>query len=168
MAGASFAGYVKVDGVDGNSTDKAHPKWIEILGFRHGISQATSARSLSGHGATERADVGDFSVLKALDKTSPKLYLKCAKGERIPTVTVELARASGDSLTYMKWVLKDVIISSVTPSGASSEVEHERFPTEEVTFNFGEIEWEYTPVKADGTKDAAIKAGWSCIENAEK
>jgi type VI secretion system secreted protein Hcp len=122
MAGSSLAGYVKVDGVDGNSTDKGHKGWIEFLKFNHSISQATSARSVSGHGATERANVDDFTITKALDKTSPKLYLMCCKGQRIPSVTVEIARASGDSATYMKWVFKDVIISGVHPEGGSSEM----------------------------------------------
>ncbi len=169
---ATLDGFCKIDGVDGPSTAKGHEGWLEILRFEHQLSQATTARSASGAGPTERVNIADFKILKALDKTSPKLYLLCCKGEVIPTVTVELARAVGNQETYMQWVFSDVVISGVSPQGGGSTStdsdEGEAFPTEYVTFNASAVDWSYTPFKKDGSKDAAIMSGWDLTLNAPK
>ncbi|MCU7860874.1 MAG: type VI secretion system tube protein Hcp, partial [Candidatus Thiodiazotropha sp. (ex Lucinoma kastoroae)] len=34
--------FMKIEGVDGESTDDAHNKWIELLSFSHGVSQPVS------------------------------------------------------------------------------------------------------------------------------
>ncbi|WP_281072441.1 type VI secretion system tube protein Hcp, partial [Succinivibrio dextrinosolvens] len=31
--------YVKIDGIDGDSNDKSHSKWIEVVSFSHGAVQ---------------------------------------------------------------------------------------------------------------------------------
>ncbi len=36
----AYAMYMKVEGVDGDSTDAAHDKWIEVVSYSHGLSQA--------------------------------------------------------------------------------------------------------------------------------
>lgn len=40
--------FMKIDGVDGESTDDAHKKWIELLSYSHGVSQPTSGASGTG------------------------------------------------------------------------------------------------------------------------
>ena len=169
---ATLDGFCKIDGVDGPSTAKGHEGWIEILRFEHQLSQATTARSASGAGPTERVSIEDFMIRKALDKTSPKLYLLCCQGEVIPKVTVELARAVGKQETFMQWVFSDVVISGVNPSGggsaSSGDDEGESFPTETVSFNASAVDWSYTPFKKDGSRDAAIMTGWDLTTNASK
>ena len=167
---ATLDGFCKIDGVTGPSTAKGHEGWIEILRFEHELSQATTARSAAGAGPTERVNIADFIIRKALDKTSPKLYLLCCQGAVIPKVTVELARAVGTQETYMQWVFSDVVISSVNPSGGGSadDDEGEAFPCENVSFNASAVDWSYTPFKKDGSKDAAVMAGWDLTINAAK
>ena len=59
----SFDCFLKIDGVDGESTDKRYSKWIEVLSYSHGISNAGSSQNRTAG----RCDHQDVSVVKALE-----------------------------------------------------------------------------------------------------
>lgn len=138
-----FDAFVKVDTIPGESTDQKHSQWIEVLSFSWGVSQTATGSSSSGGGkAAERASHNDFSVVKTLDKASPKLFLACCKGDHIKTVTIELCRATGDKQKYMEYKMQDVLVTSVRPGGSSHG--GESLPLEEISFNYGKITQTYT------------------------
>ncbi len=156
--------FLKVDGIPGESTDDKHKDWIEILSYSSGLSQmASGTASSSGGATTARADFQDFSVVKALDKASPKLAVACADGTHIGEVTLELCRAGGDKLKYMEYKLSDCIISSCSIGGGGGGE-----PAESLTFNYGKIQWTYTQQKrADGSGGGNVAAGWDLEKNAK-
>ena len=113
--------FIKIEGIEGESTDDKHKKWIEILSYNHGVSQMASA-SVSGTGgsSSQRADFQDFSIVKVLDRTSPLLAKACVEGRTIKEVTIELCRAGGDKQPYMEYRMTNAIISSVSIGCISS------------------------------------------------
>lgn len=161
----AFDAFLSVDGIPGESSDDAHTDWIEVLSFSMGISQTASASASSGGGASaERADFQNFSIVKALDKASPKIAVACADGTHISEIIFELCRAGGDKLKYMEIKLTDCIISSWQPGGSSQG--GETLPMEEVSINYGKIEWTYTQQKrADGSGGGNVAAGWDLEKN---
>jgi len=163
----AFDAFLQIDGIPGESTDDAHADWIEVQSFSVGITQTTSGSASSGGGASaERADFQDFSIVKALDKASPKLAVACADGTHISEVVLALCRAGGDKVQYMEYKMSDCIVSSVRPGGSSQG--GEALPLEEVSFNFGKIEWTYTQQKrADGSGGGNVAAGWDLEKNAK-
>jgi len=163
----AFDAFLQIDGIPGESTDDAHADWIEILSYSCGVSQTASASSSSGGGATaERADFQDFSIVKALDKASPKLAVACADGTHIASIIIELCRAGGDKVKYMEYKLTDCIVSSVRPGGSSSG--GETLPLEEVSFNYAKIEWTYTQQGiVGGAGGGNVAAGWDLKANSK-
>jgi type VI secretion system secreted protein Hcp len=161
----AFDAFLNVDGIPGESTDDAHADWIEVLSYSTGVSQTASGSASSGGGASsERADFQDFSIVKGLDKASPKLSVACADGTHISEVVLELCRAGGEKLKYMEYKLTDCIVSSCRPGGSSGGAE--TLPLEEVSFNYGKIEWTYTQQKrADGSGGGNVAAGWDLEKN---
>ena len=161
----AFDCFLKIDGVPGESTDDKHADWIELLSFSHGVSQPGSG-SVSSGGArsAERCDHQDFSVVKSLDKASPKLKLFCCNGKHVASIKMELCRATESKQKYMEYVLSDVIVSSVRPGGSSEG--GEALPLEEVSFNYGKIEWIYTETDHKTGKPAGdVKAEWDLVTN---
>ncbi|MCP3874696.1 MAG: type VI secretion system tube protein Hcp, partial [Desulfobacteraceae bacterium] len=70
----AYDAFIKIDGIDGESTDDKHHGWIEIIRHGMGVKQTVSTTASSAGGASaERADFSDFSIRKYLDKSSPKL-----------------------------------------------------------------------------------------------
>lgn len=161
----AFDCFLKISTIPGECTDDKHSEWIEILSFSHGLSQPGSG-SVSSGGArsAERCDHQDFSVVKTLDKTSPKLALACCNGEHIDSIKMELCRATGDKQKYMEYDLSDVIISSARPGGSAQG--GEALPLEEVSFNYGKIEWIYTETDhKTGKPSGNVKAHWDMVTN---
>lgn len=157
----AFDAFVKIDGIDGESTDDKHAGWIEIISYDTGVTQRSSATASSVGGASaERADFHDFSFTKQLDKASPKLALACADGTHIATITVEICRAGTDKVKFMEYKMTNCIISGVSTSGGGD------FPQESVSVNYGKMEWAYVQQKRQGGGAAGnVAAGWDLEKN---
>lgn len=156
--------FLKIGDIKGESTDDKHKEWIEILSYNWGVSQMASASaSSSGGGTTQRVDCQDMSIVKLLDTTTPLLFLACAKGDHIDEVKIELCRAGGDKLTYMEYIMNNVVISSVSTGGGGGGE-----PTESVTFNYGKIKLNYIKQqRAGGGGGGNVPGCWDLEANAE-
>jgi type VI secretion system secreted protein Hcp len=161
----AFDCFLKIDGVPGECTDDKHKDWIEILSYSHGVSQPASGSPSSGGGrSAERCDHQDFSVVKTIDKASPKLALYCCNGSHIKEISLQLCRATGDKQKYMEYKLTDVIVSSYCPGGSAGG--GEALPVEEVSFNYGKVEWTYTVTDHRTGKPAGdVNTHWDQVTN---
>ena len=161
----AYDGFLELQGIPGESTDAAHTGWIEIVSFRHDVAQpAGTATSRVGGRTGARVNVEDFVITKVIDNSTPNLNKFCCTGQHIARAVIELCEAGGTKHMYMRWTLTDLIISSVKPSGVANEEVFAR-PIEEVSMNFGTIQWEYVPMDHTGKAGAAMMAGWTMQEN---
>ncbi len=157
--------FIKIDGIDGESTDDKHHGWIEVLRYGMGVKQTISVTASSAGGASaERADFNEFRIRKLLDKSSPKLALACAAGTHIDEIVVELCRAGSDKVTFMTYTLKNCLISRiVTNSGGDTGAE---FPAETVKINYAKIKWAYTKQnRLGGGATGQVASGWDLQRN---
>src|SRR3954449_7169931 len=96
-----FVGFMKIDGIPGESTDDKHKDWIELTSYSHEMRQPPSQTKSSAGGASAgRAQHSDFQIAKLVDKASPVLYEACSSGKHIKEATVEFCRAGGDQLKF--------------------------------------------------------------------
>jgi type VI secretion system secreted protein Hcp len=156
----AFDAFVKIDTIQGECTDEKHKDWVAIQSFSHGMSQQVSASaSAVGGRTTGRVDMQDFSIVKYLDRASPKLSLACCNGEHLAKVTVELCKAGKDPQKYMEFKLSDVVVASVRTGGSCQG--GDALPTEEVSFHFGKIEWTYSVLDSKtGKPTGNVPAMW--------
>ena len=159
----AYDAFMKIDGVDGESTDKKHAKWIEVSGFNHEVAQPSSGASATGGRTGGRAEFGPVSVEKTADKATPVLSQYCAMGEPIPKVEIEFCEAAGEKHTFLKYTLNNVLVESVSVTGSGDMSK----PEETVNFSYGDIKWEYTPIGHDGKPGGTLDRGWSLEENAK-
>jgi len=157
----AFDAFLKIDGIKGESEDGAHPDWIELLGYHHGISQPASSTASSNGGATaERVNFGDFSISKLVDLASPKIFEASCTGKHIPEVIIEVCRAGGQKIKFLEIRMEQVLITSYIHDGSGE------FPTESVSFNPGRFTMNYIKQKrADGQPGGNVAAGWDLIAN---
>ena len=156
--------FLKIEGVDGESTDSSHKGEIDILAWSWGLSQSGTTH-MGGGGGAGKVNVQDISVTKWIDKASPNLMKYCCNGKHFKEALLTVRKAGEKPLEYIKIKLNDLIISSVSTGGSGGE---DRL-TENVTLNFGKVGFEYQPQKADGSKDGgAIPMVWNIKENKEE
>ena len=147
--------YIKFDGIDGESKDKDHKNWSDLLSF----SQAISNKSVE---ATKRRGGAVFEpilLVKELDKSSPKLAEAVAKGKVFPKVEIHVTNTYTDSgrTTYYAYELTNVRLPSYSISGTASVDE---VPEEQVTLGFEEIKVTYTETDDKGKSKGNEEFTW--------
>lgn len=151
--------FLKIDGVEGESTNSRHPGEIEIESFSWGVTQSGGFVGGGGAGAG-KATASPFVIVKRVDKASPVLFLACATGKHIPSATLT-AQRSGPNVAFLQIELKDILISSFKDAGNGGEL-----PLEEVAFNFARIEYRYVPVLPTGQVGQPVMAVFDFSRNA--
>ncbi|MBM2852874.1 MAG: type secretion system tube protein Hcp [Candidatus Nitrosotenuis sp.] len=146
--------FIKIKDIPGESSDKNHNKEIDILSLSW-----SSAMQSSRDGAAGKASAEEFSITKYIDKATPKLFESLATGKHIEEATLVVRKAGGNPVEYLKYTLRDIMISSYT-TGSSGEDR----PTESISFNYGKIEIEYTEINADGTPGKVTVRGWDPVK----
>jgi len=153
--------FLKLDGgVDGESADSKHKGEIDVLSWSWGETQSGTSSGQGGGGAG-KVSMQDFSFTMPVSKASTKLMLACATGQHIPTGLLTCRKAGTDQQEYLKIKMTDLLVSSYQTGGSQGA----EVPVESVTLNFAKIEFEYSPQKADGSLDAASKAGYDLKAN---
>ena len=150
-----MAAYMKYDGIDGESQEANHAKWIDVLSFDWGIHRRESGQT----GQSRRrgaAVVEDLTLTIAYEKAAPKLQEMCLKGEVIPKLEIEFSALLGRArATYLKYELKNVMITSFQTS-ASGTAESGR-PTVVLGNNFEEVKVTYTEHDREGKSKGNVE-----------
>ncbi len=153
MAQADY--YLKLEGIDGESSDDKHKGEIELMSFSIGVSQAGSAGA-GGGGGTGKARFHDFSITKTVDKSSPKLFLAGASHQHIKTGILTARKGGGGQQDYLQYKFENLTVDFYHKVGGHGKT----VPEEHIKFSYEKIEVEYKEQKPDGTLGGAVKAGW--------
>jgi type VI secretion system Hcp family effector len=159
--------FVQLDGIEGQSGDKAHEKWVEVVSFRHGSHQDVSIER--GGDVAGRGQFTPFTFVHAVDKTTPKLQQYCVTGQKIGKITFQYSRVIGGASTPVyEVVLENCRVAKADvltlPVGKDDPLSGQ--PVEQVEIVAGKITWKVTPIKPDGSKDGAIEAAFDQLANA--
>jgi type VI secretion system secreted protein Hcp len=157
----AFDMFLKIDGIQGESTDNHHRDEIDIHSYTWGESQPAVASAGTG-AATGRVAMQDFQFTMRVNKASPRLFLACANGARIKNAVLTVRQSSGNPVEFLKWTLTDITVASYQTAASVPPGEP---PTDQVSLRFTKIETEYIRIKPDGTLDAPIKEGWDLTTN---
>jgi type VI secretion system secreted protein Hcp len=144
--------FLKINGIPGESQDSKHKGEIQLESWSWGATNKGTFASGTGGGGAGKVAMQDFSIIKQIDKSSPKLFLACASGQHIPDALFTARKAGKDQQEYLKIKFTDLLVSSYQTGGTADQVT----PTETFSLNFSKIEVQYAPQKSDGTLDAPI------------
>ena len=109
--------FLEIKEIPGESSKAGHVEQIDIVSFSFGAVQSGSfARGGAGGGAG-KAEFQDISIVKEVDKSSPKLFQACACGTHFPKATLYVRKA-GDKLILPV----DAVIADKFEENANSQV----------------------------------------------
>jgi len=165
VATAESQCFLKIKSIRGNATERFHRGWVKVHDYRHGISGLPAPSVLARRAPTRtygRGMAGEFVLTKAKDPASPALSQRYTQGTHIPQIKIEQRWVRGNKDVYMVYVLSNVKIVNVKPSGSGSG----GGPLEEVSLNYGSFEFEYTETKHGGSKPKGkIETEWDLEES---
>ena len=158
--GASFEVFLKIEGIEGDSTASNHENEINVLTFNIGVlNSGTFAGGGSGAG---KPKFTDLTVFKFIDKASPQLFLASALGNFIPSATLVVRKSGPNPFPIYRLVLDNVLITSVNNSGTTDQNGN---LVEQITLNYSRISWTFFPQNADGSRGAPISRSFDLSRN---
>jgi type VI secretion system secreted protein Hcp len=143
--------FLDIQGIPGESTVPAHKGSIEVLSWSWGLSQVSN----SGAVAVSRERTGHVTLIKRIDKATPLLFKRCVDGTPITLATVQLTREDGQ--TYLKYELKNVMVSSIVHGG---DVDGDGRPDETLELTLGGAKLTYTEFDATGKPVGQTTGEW--------
>jgi len=151
----AFEYFLKLDGIEGESTRKGYEKQIEAEVFEWG--EIAPSSGVGGGVGSGKVEMEDFQVVIRSSKASPALFLACASGKHLKSAVLTVLNAGKAGAIAMRWSLNDVQVSSYQIGGAVAE---NALPQEHIALAFAKIQVEYFPQTAKGGTGTSIKTGW--------
>ena len=144
--------FLKLDGVDGESPDPQHKGEIQIDGFR---LNAVSPRDAFTNQAAGAVRMSHMTIRAKVDKSTPKLFTKIAKNEKIPSAVLTCRKAGKVQFQYFKITLSEVLVVKVEAgefeaSGAGV------IPHCDFDLSFGKIEILGSPQTSTGPTSGTV------------
>ncbi len=152
--------FLKIEGIEGESTDDKHKDEIDVLSWSWGETN-TGSHGGRGGGGAGKVSMQDYNFVMQCNKATPKLMLACAAGTHIPKAELACRKAGGEQEEYLKITFTDLLVSSYQTGGSTGDV----VPVDQVSLNYSKIEFEYKPQDSKGGLGSAIKAGWDVKAN---
>lgn len=150
--------------IAGESIDKTHAGKIDILSWSWGMSQSGTFHMATGGGAG-KANVGDITITKYVDKASCALMNCVCLGEHIPKAKLIVRKAGGTKpLEYFLLTMEKCLVTSYSTGGASGGDDR---ITENFSLNFAKFSIEYLTQKEDGTGEKAGNVTFDIAANSQ-
>jgi type VI secretion system secreted protein Hcp len=153
--------FLELDGVKGESVDKAHKDKIDLLSWQWGLSNTGTFHHGSGGGAG-KASFQDISVTKYIDAASPNIMLFCANGKHFAKGKIIVRKAGEKPLEYLTISFEKALVTAYSTGGSGGA---ERI-TENITLNFAKVKVEYITQSEKGGKGTPHAFGWDISTNA--
>ena len=148
--------FLKLGDVEGEATADGHEGEIEIMSYSFGASNSGSM--IGANKGSGTSQITDMSLTHMMDKASPNLFAKCYDGEVIDEAVLTIQKTvGGEDVDYQIYTMDSVLVTSAMTSGSSGGDDK---PMESFSLNFAQLGIKYTPIKDDGSEDAAIEHGW--------
>lgn len=152
--------FLKIDGVQGESADRAHPNEINVLEWSWGATNSSVVRA--GGAGAGKATFNDLTVSKYVDSASPALVSAVSTGKTFKNLTLTVRRGGNLPIDYLTLTLTDVLVTGMSIENSAGEDS----VIETIKFNYGTYAYSYVPVsKKDGTKLSPLTTKFNVMEN---
>lgn len=134
----AFDAFLKIEGIEGDSTDRNHKGEIEILSWSWGETNASA--NTGGGGGAGKVSMQDFHFTMQVSKASPNLMLACATGKHFREATLTARKAGGQQQDFLKIKLSDVLVSSYQTEGNTNDKDVP-LPVDQISLKFTKIDF---------------------------
>jgi type VI secretion system secreted protein Hcp len=160
FAFSSFAiaddAFLKIDGIDGESTDLMHSGEVVLTSYTWGVENATT--DLGGGSGKGKAIPRSLTFTTPYSKASPVLVKYAASGKHIANavLSVRTKVPNQAGFEYLKITLKEANVELATTTlGTTGR------PVDYYELSFDFIEFKYTTRNADGSVGGVVSMCWN-------
>ncbi len=136
--------FIKFDGIEGQSVDKNHKNWIDVIDYKMGCLQTIEKGTASD--VSGRALFEPFAFTHFVDKSTPKFLQACMNGQKITKAEFSVCQAvAGKQEEIIAIILENIKIKS------AEVIANDDNPVEQVELVFAKATW-----KAKAVNDNAM------------
>jgi type VI secretion system secreted protein Hcp len=115
-------GFLKVDGIDGESKDARHRDWIDVHALSWGVTQE-ALPAPDGGLRPGTPEVRSVSFTHAYDRASVGLFQACAMGRQVAQIRFEaVVRAGDEPFVFLRAAFKDCLVTKVQASSGGDTI----------------------------------------------
>lgn len=151
---AGYVSYLRVDDIAGSSQAEDFVGWSDILGYSLNVVNS-GATSSGGGGGAGKAVLSPMTIKKRVDAASPVFFGATLSGTHHRDAAIDVRLAGEESQPYLRWELKDAVITSYSTSGAADAL------LETLMLDYSEIEYTYWSQKSDGSLGEPVVFTWN-------
>ena len=154
--------FLKLEGIDGESTDDKHKNEIDVESWSLGFAYQIPANA-TGQQRTRGSVLCDgVTVYKRVDKASVKLLEALIKGKAIAKGVLTSAAAGKSARDFYTVELGDIVVTTLRQSGPPIVPEPGTALLESLTLQPASYKFSYSQQNADGSFDAPISFAGTC------
>lgn len=162
--------FLRLDGVQGESLDRAHQGEIEILSYTQSLTSVIPPGKTPGQaGSAGTSKCNPVTIYKFVDRSSPQLMQIVASGQHLMRGMITLRTQGQNPVEYYRITMEEVIITEVEQSHTKISVPNPAPPRaiEKVTLYAVRYTWHYLPQSPAGKAPTArLDARWDCLQRA--
>lgn len=147
--------YMNISGIDGESTEVTHNKWIELETISWGVSS---------DGQRGTPSFTDLVWTQTMDKSFPKVFEDLVKGTVRSLIQIDFVTQIANSpQVFFHMAFKETRMTKVELAGTTGAL-----PLVSGAFNFEEVVVEYTEYDSTGRKKGTLSAKWNLNEGGDR
>ena len=136
--------FLLLTGIVGESTDANHTSWIRCDSASLPVFRSIPSGAVDQQRTKGETTLGDCSISRQLDLSSPKIMLACAQGTFYTAVNLDFTTTmDGNSQNYLTFIFNNAVITSYSVSGNDTGMP---LPSESMSINFTGVAMNYTTV----------------------
>ena len=150
--------------IKGDCVLEGYADKIELMSYSHNVAMQVTNDVSNTERTSGKPHIGEFTVTKFVDVSTPTLNEYCCAGKAITEVKVTVGRNAAESdgkvMPFIVYTMNNVVLSNVSVSGGSGGK-----PVETLSLHFTKIKWELTSPKNDGSKEGTAASTWDLAAN---
>ncbi len=150
--------FLRMNPIQGESTDSDHKDWIDVSSVAFDVMQPNSGSGGTAGVATERAEFGSIKILKKVDSATSGLFIATAQGRHFNKAEIDFVNDATNVIVF-KIILENVIVQSLGSTSTNDGLE------EIVSLIYGVITLEYTKINNDGSANSIDSVSWDLEQN---
>ena len=151
--------FLKIDGIDGESTDARHPNEIVVRSWAFGAASTGNAFGAGGGGGAGKVTFQNLQCTKTFDKSSIPLFVACCSGQHLKSATLVCRKAGQQPFEFLTIAMSDVVVSSDSLFGSIDGVQ------DQIALAFARIVFSYTTQGPNGQPLPTVTGGWDIVAN---
>lgn len=155
---AAYDVFLKIEGVDGESSAKGHEKWVDVLRWDWGVHNTggSSGGSSAGGG---KAVFDDFSWVQRLDSSVVDLFKLVSTGKFAAKATLDVATTGAGAYTFFQMEFDGVSPNKLNMQGSGADT------SVFGAFGYDKVTLRYRPQDQKGTPGKWIEGVFDVKKN---